>query len=270
MRKLVLFIKAALISLCVLIAPQAHAQSIPFYLPLSKAQLPEISAQLEAALFDAGLAQFKVRTTDYWHPYQQGLRRGREGVYFAAPHFAAWSITKNNFVPILRLKSELQYVMIARRADSEIFEVNDLAGKTVCTERAPNLDFLLSRTALKKALILARTKHVKSVPQAMRDDDKDCQAFSVSRHIFEGFAKTEPFRFIRLQQSEATKNYGFVLDRETAFAHGVALKKFLSSTRAKTILQPMYKLYSNSPAPVSVKTADYEKQDFAPLLDYWQ
>ena len=175
-------------------------------------------------------------------------------MYFAAPHFTAWSIIKNQFVPILRLQSELQHVIVARRADSAIFEVNDLAGKTVCTERAPNLDYLLSRTALKKALILARTKSVKSVQMAMTEDDKSCQAFSISLHIFERFAKSEPFRFNRLQQSDVSKNYGFVLDQNTAFTHALALRKFLRSSKALTILKPMYELYSNcllytSPSP---------------------
>ena len=269
MRKKNLFSKAILSIICVLVAPQAHARPIPFYLPLSVDQFPNISSKLETALAEAGLSQFSVKTTDYWHPYQQGLRQGRNGVYFAAPHFAAWSILKNKFVPIFRIQSELQYVIVARRADSAIFEVNDLAGKTVCTERAPNLDFLLSRTALEKALILARTKNVKSVFFAMTDDDKSCQAFSISRHIFEHFAKSEPFRFIRLQQSEPSKNYSFVLDQSTASVHGLALEKFLRSSKAQTILEPMYKLYSTSPTLMRVKTKDYEEQDYAPLLNYW-
>jgi len=252
-----------------LFAQPAFANSIPFYLPLSSEQFPTISDDLENALHEAGLSQFKVTTTDYWHPYQQGLRRGRRGVYFAAPHFSAWAIDKYKFVPILRLRNKLQYVIVARRTDSHIFEVNDLAGKTVCTGQAPNLDFLLSRTALRKAVILARTKPVKSVPQAMRSDDQNCQAFSVSRHIFDAFIKTEPFRFIRLQQSDATLNYGFIVNRQTALDHGIKLRKFLRSARAKSVLKPMYDLYSDKTILVGAKTRDYSSNDYAPLLDYW-
>lgn len=248
----------------------AHTGQIPFYLPLSTEQFPTISNQLNTALRTAGLANFTVTTTDYWHPYQQGLRQGRSGVYFAAPHFSAWAVDKNKFVPILRLQSELQYVIVARRNDSDVFEVNDLAGRTVCTQRAPNLDFLLSRTALQKAVVLARTKTVKSVPQAMRADDQDCQAFSVSRHIFERFAKTDPFKFIRLQQSSASQNYAYVLDRKTALEFGPALKKFLLSPQTQAILQPMYKLYSTKTRLVSAKTRDYTDQDHAPLIGYWR
>lgn len=244
-------------------------ETIPFYLPYSATEFPNIDKKLEYALSEVGLDHFKVHSTDYWHPYQQGLRQGRTGVYFAAPHFTAWSISKNKFVPILRLKNKLQYVIVARRADSEIFEVNDLAGQTVCTQRAPNLDFLLSRTALKRAPVLARTQNVESVPQAMTSNQTSCKAFSVSRHIFEDFAKSKPFEFIRLQQSAPSKNYAFVIDRKTAIAHGLELKKFLQSSQAKSILKPLYKLYSSSPILVSTKSSDYTREDLDPLKGYW-
>jgi len=244
-------------------------QPIPFYLPLSSEQFPHIAQQLQSALDQAGLSNFQVSTTDYWHPYQQGLRKGRPGVYFAAPHFSAWAVTRNKFIPILRLKGKLQYVLAARRADSHIFEVNDLAGKTVCTQRAPNLDFLLSRTALKEALILARSKSVNSVPFAMNANDLDCHAFSVGEHIFDQFNESEPFRFIRLYQSEASSNYSFLMDRQTALKQAPAIKKFLRNKKTKSILEPMYKLFSPKPKLVSVRTRHYSRAGYAPLIDYW-
>jgi len=241
MRPIALYI--LLVLACVVETSQAAEKTItPFYLPFSAEEFPNLASELQTALNEAGLSNFKVNTTDYWHPYQQGLRQGRQGVYFAAPHFSAWAITQNKFVPILRLKGKLQYVIAARRADSHIFEVNDLAGKTVCTQRAPNLDFLLSRTALKKALILARSKSVSSVPLAMRSNNTACQAFSVSEHIFNRFNKAQPFRFIRLSQSKASSNYSFIIDRKTALSQAPALKKFLRSRDALSILHPLYRI----------------------------
>jgi hypothetical protein len=35
----------------------------------------------------AGFSNIKVVTADYWHTYQQSIRKGRECIYFAAPHF---------------------------------------------------------------------------------------------------------------------------------------------------------------------------------------
>jgi len=62
---------------------------LQLYLPYHSSQFPELAQKLDAALQRAGLNNIRTQSSDYWHPYQQGIRQGRVGVYLAPPHFVA-------------------------------------------------------------------------------------------------------------------------------------------------------------------------------------
>jgi len=248
-------------------SPRSH--QIPFYLPIQKDQFPGLVQQLESALLEAGLEELKLTTSDYWHPYQQGIRQGRRGIFFAAPHFASWLVNTHKFDPALRLSGKSQYVIVARRADSEIFEVRDLANKTVCTDATMDLSFLLVRESMTRSLLSAKTLRVQNVAETMKRNRLDCDAFSLSEHLLQPFLLEDPFQFIRLQQSDEYSNYAYLLNPEVPATTKRALRKFLVSKKAKNILQPMYRLFSEEPTIVSAKSSNYPPSQMQSLQPYW-
>ena len=178
-------------------------EKTPLYLPVNAQQFPNMISKLRSALQQAStqdklLEGIKLTTTDYWLPYQQGIRQGRPGIYFAAPHFSAWLINQHGFDPMLRLAGPIQYVIAARREDSHLFEINDLATKTVCTNATMDLSFLLVRDALKESLLPAKILQVEAVDREMKNNNRNCHAFALSEHLFLELAAQEPFRFIKL------------------------------------------------------------------------
>jgi len=250
-----------------------HAQgkpSLPLYLPYHSSHFPELALKLRAALTRAGLSQIEVKSTDYWHPYQQGIRRGRHGIYLAPPHFTAWAINEHKFIPLLRLPDRLKYVIASRSADAHLFEVSDLAGKSVCSQNAVNLDFMLVRTSFGSSLFAAKNKVVNSVASAMLNDDKDCDAFSISEHLFKEFNLKSPYRFIRLQQSFEYNNYAFIAHPDVDVERRKKLRKFLRSAEAQTVLKTLLKQFSNKTVLVPITSTDYPISYLKPLELYWR
>lgn len=247
----------------------ANPKSTYLYLPIHKSQFPKLAQRLNIELKQAKLDQIEVKFADYWHPYQQGLRRGRPGIYLSAPHFSAWAINKHNFQPLLKLNGQLQYFIVSRHSDSHIFEVRDLENKTVCTQAAMSLDFILLRNATKDNILAPKTLRVPSTVQAMRDNRQDCDAFTLSAHLFNEFLLDVPFQFTRLQQSSMFLNYAFVAHPTTPRATQYAVKKFLLRPDIQILLNPVYKLYSSEPKLLNVKLNDYNTNQMKLLLPYW-
>lgn len=245
-----------------------------FYLPINKLQFPTLVQELELALSNAsvnntGLSKLTITTTDYWHHYQQGIRKGRPGVYFAAPHFAAWLVNKHQFEPVLRLAGNLQYVIVSRRSDSHIFEAGDLANKTVCTNAMMDISFLVVRESMSRSVLAADTLRVQNVAKEMNSDNKKCDAFSLSEHLFLPFATEDPFQFIRLQQSKEFSNYAYLLHPNIPSELKKPLKKFLSSKEASDILAPMYRLFAKEPRILNGKPSNYPRSQAISLEPYW-
>jgi len=278
MRKVLLLCLVAFGSNTGVIVSNANAQKadlvkkepeILLYLPIHQEQFPQLVQQLKSELDNSGLHHLKIVTTEYWHPYQNGIRQGRPGIYFTAPHFSAWLVNKHKFTPLLRLAGQLQYVIAARRSDSDIFEVGDLANKTVCTNATMDLSFLLVRESMTRSVLSAQTKNVQNVAREMSNNNRACDAFSLSEHLFLEFAVQEPFRFIRLQQSETFSNYAYLFSPNISSSIRVRVKKVLTSKKVNTILHPMYRLYAQEPIITNGSPNNYPPEQMKPLNIYW-
>jgi hypothetical protein len=248
---------------------QSKEENIPFYLPINETQFPGLVASLQTALSDADLNHLKLMTTDYWHPYQNGIRQGRLGIYLAAPHFASWLVNRHNFQPHLKLAGPLRYVIAARQADSAIFEVNDLVNKTVCTNATMDISFLLVRESMPRSVLSAKTKRVESVLEQMRQNNKRCEAFSLSEHLFLKAAAGQPFKFIRLQQSDEFSNYAYLFHPKVSPQTRSALVKLLKKRAIGKILKPMHQLFSAEPRLVHATADHYLPAQISPLIHYW-
>jgi hypothetical protein len=250
-------------------ASQVTQEIIPFYLPINEAQFPGLIEKLEKALGEANLGHLKLTTTSYWHPYQNGIRQGRLGIYLTAPHFASWLINQHQFNTELRLAGPLRYVIAVRRDDTEIFEVNDLVNKTVCTTATMDLSFLLAKESVPRSILSAKTRRVESVVEQMRLDSRRCNAFSLSEHLFLKLAMDQPFKFIRLKQSEEFSNYAYLVHPSVPPQTAVALTKFLKNRGVIKMLTPMHQLFSAEPRIVSARAIHYPRSQMSPLLRYW-
>lgn len=271
MRQSLWVITVGLTVLCLTYSERLRAtETLGFYLPFHSEQFPQLVSKLEAALRAAEVGDIEVRTADFWQGYQQGLRRGSKGIYYAAPHFAAWSVNQHDFEPILRLKESLKFVIAIKRANSEYFEVNDLSNQKVCAHRALNLDYLLVNTGFDNPVLSAQTVSVWSVLDELNNPDTDCVAFAISDHAFIERAKSKPQEFIRLQQGRRFKNYTFVAHSSLSTTRINKIKEFLLREDIQALMRPIYRLTSTKLKLVVAERKDYPLQYIKPLAPYWQ
>jgi len=266
-RALLLFVCLAFV--CLAVPAYSKDAKFTLYLPISSQQFPSLKSGLQEALTAQGLGQLEIKTADFWQSYQQGIRHGRIGIYFAAPHYSAWAIQQHNFSPLLRLPNSLKYVVAARQNDSHFFEVTDLAQQPVCTQRGLNLDYILLGEAFGSGLLSAQPLEVWSVVNEMREDADRCKAFSVSNHLFEELDVQQPNMFIRLAQGESFNNYAFIAHPDVPARIKTRLKRFLQSNNAKQMLQELYRFYSSSTSLLRARKSDYPAEYIQPLSAYW-
>lgn len=74
-----------------------------------------------------------------WHNYTQSMRAGKYDIVFDGPHFAAWRMTNVNHVPVARLPGHLGFVIMAKKDNNKVNNMNDLVAKKICGLASPNL-----------------------------------------------------------------------------------------------------------------------------------
>ena len=153
-KSLFLKLKYFLVFLFCCCSPHIYAQEdekISFYLPFHSNQFTKNIEKFNEDLISTGFDNFEIKRSDIWQQYQQNIRTGELGVYFAAPHFSAWLIHKHDFIPLYRVDGNLKFVIASRIKDRDIFELSDLIEKKLCTQNPLNLDYLLINKSFKKA-----------------------------------------------------------------------------------------------------------------------
>jgi len=237
------------------------------FIPVSKTDFPSLKSDLDQAMAAAGLKEYEVQTTDFWHRYQQGLRHGRPGIYLAAPHYASWAIDRHQFTPILRLEDDISYVVAARRRDISIFEIDDLNDRVVCSQPGLNLDFLLITNAFTNPLHSAQTESVSDVVNQIVDHKSSCNAFVISNHLFLSYDRANPEQLIRVQQSQVYPPYAWLAHPDV---HADELVNFLKSDSALAILAPVLQQFSEGSQLLRAKSSDYPRSLGAKTLaPYW-
>lgn len=270
-------------------ANATNAPPIAVYLPLVDPQHADIATQLQTLWQnfldghrsnDPAQPVVALRWINDWHNYQQGVRLGRAGVYLAPPHFAAWLIHRHRFVPRMRLSSPLSFVIAARRNDAQIFEVNDLARRSVCAPQPLNLDYLLVNRAFDQPMLSAEIRIIPSVFTLMRNgggvevanNRVQCRGFALNHRQFAMLEHQLPDHYIRLHQSPEFTNYAIVVNaainaNPAQFAD--LFEAFLRSEDTQTVLAPVLTQLAENPLWIDASKVDYPSSYFEPLQRFW-
>lgn len=243
---------------------------VSFFLPITSSTDPKLTNELQSAFAAEGLNNVIVKNVDFWHPYQQGLREGRPGIYFAQPHFAAWAIGQHDFRPIYKLHGRLKYVLASRRNDSHLFEVNDIEGGVICREPGLNLGTVWLNSIIGKYRLTVSSKEVESAEHAMLNDSGDCDVFVIDDHAYDRVNNGQLGRYIRLKQSPVYKHNALVAHPNIPNALTDKLKTALKTREIKALLAPYLTGLSKWQNLLPVKQDDYSADDHELLNAYWE
>jgi len=266
---IVVWLSGSSVPLVAQIASSLPNNTLNLYLPVKKDAVASHQDHLKKALSNKGLGDIQVRFADHWQNYQQALRTGKPGIYLAAPHFSAWAISRHNFKPLVRLREPLRYAIATHRSDASIFEINDLAGRSVCTQKPLNIDYLLIGQAFENKILSATPISVASVVGEMRAKQSHCDAFALSDHHLETLARELPNKYIRLYQSPSYNNYVFLTHPRVNPVIQNKLEEFLLDPAHQQVLQPILTLFAGNPRLVKSKARDYPQGYLKQLTPYW-
>ena len=107
---------------------------------------PRSNAAEETAYFQP-IAEYLTRVTGKkfvykysgnWLAYQSNMQKDRYDLVFDGPHFVSWRIAHREHEPLVKIPGEFVFVFLARKNNTGIQVLNDLAGRTVCGHAPPN------------------------------------------------------------------------------------------------------------------------------------
>ena len=248
----------------------SNNQTIKLFLPIESKPFSSMIKSLENDLLKNNINNIEVESIDHWHAYQQGLRVGRVGFYFAPPHFTAWALSEHGFKAMLRVSDPLRYVIAAKRTNSDIFEINDLINRRICSEKAYSLSYLASGSVISKQIGSANIGIVESVEKQMTKATTNCDAFSISDHLFKKLSLRSPTRYIRLHQSIKTNNYALIAHPDIADKRIAALTKYFLKSESQELITPLLSIFSKSGSLILSKSTDYPSDYYKNLIPYWK
>lgn len=246
-------------------------EPLTLYLPSINQSEANLAKRIEAEFRNQGLRLFRVRGTRFWHPFQNGIRSGKKGIYFAQPHMAAWAISKHNFEPVFRLHGRLNFVLAATKTNTKLFELEDLNGEVICHESGLNLGKLWLEQVLGEYQIAANRREVTNVELATQDTEESqkCDAFVLENLAYERANKAARGKYIRLAQSRFYKHNVFIAHPELTSHEKLTFKKALKSAEMKELLKPYLLTLSKWDNLVEVSEEDYSKEESSLLEPYW-
>lgn len=74
-----------------------------------------------------------------WLSYINNMQKDAYDLVFDGPHFVSYRMAKFGHTPLVKLPGALDFVVIARRDNTEVVQLADLAGRPVCGHAPPNL-----------------------------------------------------------------------------------------------------------------------------------
>ena len=256
--------------LSLLFSYQLYAQQqVTLFLPISSADQSEFTQELKAALDQQGLRNTTLQFADHWHDYQQGLREGKAGIYFAAPHFSAWAINRHEFKPLVKIAAPLSYVISAKYSNTKIFEITDLIRQQVCSTQPLELDYIFLTETFENQFASFDHQFVPAVYDEMNTKESDCDGFVISDHFLQRMIKNGNREYTRLHQSETYNNYSFIAHPyiDTVFLE--KLTAFLIDKDNQALLQPILERYANDSKLIQATTLDYPIEYLDSLKSYW-
>lgn len=245
-------------------------QMLEIFLPISSISMDLLHSELTAALRENDLLNVSIHFADHWHDYQQSLKTGQLGIYFAPPHFTAWAIEQHQFKPLLRLAEPLSYVIATKRIEAEFFEINDLIGHRICTHIPLNLDYLLAVQVFEGDRGQITTQFVPTVSTEMRAEQSSCNAYTVSNHVLQRLVLEGSDDYIRLYQSKTYNNYALISHPALDSVLLEQVQAFFLQARTQQILRPLFKLYANDVRLISSYKEDYPSEYIGALTNYWR
>ena len=205
--------------------------------------------------------------SDNWLSYQSEMQKDLYDIVFDGPHFVSWRSAKLHHVPMVKLPSQLSFVIVARKDSQNLNSLNDLNGRPLCTPAPPNLGALIVLHEFTNPVRQPQLKNTAGFPQAYEGMiAKKCLAAVLQIKIFEKLDKDKQLAKI-LFQSKGMPNQAFTASPRINDALRKRIIEALLSEQGKQVTKKLRDEYNGQDF---VPATAEEYQDIHLLLkDIW-
>lgn len=105
----------------------------------SQAATDQVYGPIAKLLSQATGQNIKLIYEADWLSYESDMKAGRFDLVFDGPAFIGWRMAHQNFVPLVKLKGNLVFGVITGAKNTNVHQVADLFGQTVCAFPPPNI-----------------------------------------------------------------------------------------------------------------------------------
>ena len=205
--------------------------------------------------------------SDNWLSYQSEMQKDVYDIVFDGPHFVSWRLAKLQHVPMVKLPSQLSFVIVARKDNLKLNGLSDLNGRSLCTPAPPNLGALIVLYEFTNPARQPQLKNTAGFPQAYEAMiTKKCLAAVMQIKIFEKLDKDKQLAKI-LFQSKGMPNQAFTASPRINDALRKRIVEALLSEQGKQATKKLRDEYNGQDF---VPTTAEEYRDIHLLLkDVW-
>lgn len=149
------------------------------------------------------------RYADNWLSYQSDMLKGIYDIVFDGPHFISWRMAKQDHSPLVKLPSQLAFVVAAKKDNDAVKELKDVVGRRLCGFPPPNLATLTALYEFKNPVRQPLLVEVKGFQAAYKSVvDGKCAAGVIQVKLWEDFDKEKGATKV-LFKSKPVPNQGF-------------------------------------------------------------
>ena len=205
--------------------------------------------------------------SDNWLTYQSEMQKDKYDIVFDGPHFVSWRMDRIKHVPVVKLPSELSYVIVARKDNAQINSVVDLNGRQFCAPSPPNLGALTALYEFTNPARQPALKNTKGFPQAYEGMiSGQCVAAVLQIKQFEKLDKEKQLAKV-LFQSKGLPNQAFSASSRISDEMRVRLSTALLSDEGKKATLKLRQEYNGQDFELAT-VAEYQGHSVL-LKDTW-
>ncbi|MGH1542515.1 MAG: PhnD/SsuA/transferrin family substrate-binding protein [Arenicella sp.] len=215
--------------------------------------VPDTSVSDKVAIALQTSIKHKIRVVDDEKSYLRSIRTGLLDAFFAEPHIGAWAIRQQDYNAIAKLPKPLYFRLIAKRNQNDIFELRDLKGRPVCSNKNPALSYRFLVRLFPEQANRPETFIVNPQRKTIDIIEQPCLAFIVTEEQYIN-AKLEQ-KFITLARSKQFTHLGFFV--RSGLPQKTQRQLLSTLTQTGSTLNALTTYFSNSSTFVPADNSDY-------------
>lgn len=196
-----------------------------------------------------------------WLFYQRDMRQDDYDIVFDGPHFISWRILQFDHTPVAKLPGKLAFVVVSRKSDSSVKELDDLVNQPVCAIAPPNLSTLTILALYANPVRQPRLVSAKGgAPGVYKEFNKgECKAAILRDKFFDKKLTDEDRAQLKvLYRSQPISNQGITVSSRVTEEQRQKITEFLTHETPATM--PILKRFApKAKSMIPASKADYDE-----------